>query len=181
MRLALAHPATSSAVFPGVAKAEDLPKNFDHAASEQKRYDWRAAPSQLAPCPFPLAHLLAPALELESPVLGDNTPPSPLSFHTLSAFHPLSIADVCVSACPLSFRWEQHGHFKPRGTGAPFVIAMPPPNVTGALHMGHAMFVTLQARGADRNDTIIFCRCIADNPVTLGESSPSCFFSHCRI
>jgi valyl-tRNA synthetase len=23
---------------------------------------------------------------------------------------------------------------------------MPPPNVTGALHMGHAMFVTLQAR-----------------------------------
>ena len=26
----------------------------------------------------------------------------------------------------------------------PFVISMPPPNVTGALHMGHSMFVTLQ-------------------------------------
>ena len=29
-------------------------------------------------------------------------------------------------------------------TGEPFTIAMPPPNVTGALHMGHAMFVTIQ-------------------------------------
>ena len=29
-------------------------------------------------------------------------------------------------------------------TGEPFVVSMPPPNVTGALHMGHAMFVTLE-------------------------------------
>ena len=29
-------------------------------------------------------------------------------------------------------------------TGIPFSMAMPPPNVTGRLHMGHAMFVTLQ-------------------------------------
>jgi hypothetical protein len=41
-------------------------------------------------------------------------------------------------------RWEESGYFKPAGDGEPFVIAMPPPNVTGALHMGHAMFVTLQ-------------------------------------
>jgi valyl-tRNA synthetase len=26
----------------------------------------------------------------------------------------------------------------------PYVIPMPPPNVTGYLHMGHAMFVALQ-------------------------------------
>ncbi|CAL8463583.1 g3117 [Coccomyxa elongata] len=43
-------------------------------------------------------------------------------------------------------RWEQDGCFQPApsGTGAPFTISMPPPNVTGRLHMGHAMFVTLQ-------------------------------------
>jgi hypothetical protein len=44
--------------------------------------------------------------------------------------------------------WEARGHFAPRdaasATGPPFTIAMPPPNVTGRLHMGHAMFVTLQ-------------------------------------
>ncbi|XP_020273118.1 valine--tRNA ligase, chloroplastic/mitochondrial 2 isoform X2 [Asparagus officinalis] len=42
--------------------------------------------------------------------------------------------------------WESQGYFKPsfdRG-GDPFVIPMPPPNVTGSLHMGHAMFVTLE-------------------------------------
>ena len=42
--------------------------------------------------------------------------------------------------------WEQGGHFKPvRKEGAkPFTIVMPPPNVTGQLHMGHAMDATLQ-------------------------------------
>lgn len=42
--------------------------------------------------------------------------------------------------------WESQGYFKPnfdRGSD-PFVISMPPPNVTGSLHMGHAMFVTLE-------------------------------------
>ncbi|KAK2451258.1 tRNA synthetase class I (I, L, M and V) family protein [Trifolium repens] len=42
--------------------------------------------------------------------------------------------------------WESQRYFKPnfdRG-GDPFVISMPPPNVTGSLHMGHAMFVTLE-------------------------------------
>ncbi len=33
--------------------------------------------------------------------------------------------------------WEQNGYFKPSGTGAPFTIMIPPPNVTGSLHMGH--------------------------------------------
>ncbi len=42
--------------------------------------------------------------------------------------------------------WEEGGHFKPAGkTGSkPFTIVMPPPNVTGQLHMGHAMDATLQ-------------------------------------
>ncbi|KXZ53642.1 hypothetical protein GPECTOR_6g559 [Gonium pectorale] len=42
--------------------------------------------------------------------------------------------------------WESQGYFKPdlNAPGDPFTISMPPPNVTGKLHMGHAMFATLQ-------------------------------------
>ncbi|MCG5530991.1 valine--tRNA ligase [Halorhodospira halochloris] len=34
--------------------------------------------------------------------------------------------------------WEQGGHFAPSGEGEPYCIMIPPPNVTGTLHMGHA-------------------------------------------
>ena len=40
-------------------------------------------------------------------------------------------------------RWEQQGYFAPRGDGAPYCIMIPPPNVTGTLHMGHAFQDTI--------------------------------------
>jgi valyl-tRNA synthetase len=43
--------------------------------------------------------------------------------------------------------WEENGWFKPEIAGPdaePFVISIPPPNVTGELHLGHAMFVSLE-------------------------------------
>jgi valyl-tRNA synthetase len=43
--------------------------------------------------------------------------------------------------------WEEGGYFKPRpaAAGKPtFVISMPPPNVTGALHLGHAITATTE-------------------------------------
>lgn len=42
--------------------------------------------------------------------------------------------------------WEKEGFFQPSKDNKkkPFVVPMPPPNVTGYLHMGHAMFVALQ-------------------------------------
>ncbi|MFN7210816.1 MAG: class I tRNA ligase family protein, partial [Aggregatilineales bacterium] len=43
--------------------------------------------------------------------------------------------------------WEQNGWFKPECAppdAKPFVIAIPPPNVTGELHLGHAMFVSVE-------------------------------------
>ncbi|NNL87464.1 MAG: valine--tRNA ligase [Marinicaulis sp.] len=40
--------------------------------------------------------------------------------------------------------WEKSGAFKPTGEGEPFTIVIPPPNVTGNLHMGHALNNTLQ-------------------------------------
>ena len=40
-------------------------------------------------------------------------------------------------------QWEQQGAFKPSGEGPSFCIAIPPPNVTGSLHMGHAFQDTI--------------------------------------
>ena len=39
--------------------------------------------------------------------------------------------------------WESNGHFHPSGQGAPYSIMIPPPNVTGSLHMGHAFQDTI--------------------------------------
>jgi valyl-tRNA synthetase len=49
--------------------------------------------------------------------------------------------------------WESNGYFKPANDpnkpdfdadANPFVISIPPPNVTGELHLGHAMFVSME-------------------------------------
>ena len=39
--------------------------------------------------------------------------------------------------------WEASGSFAPTGNGNPYCILIPPPNVTGTLHMGHAFNQTL--------------------------------------
>ncbi|BAV33196.1 valyl-tRNA synthetase [Sulfuricaulis limicola] len=39
--------------------------------------------------------------------------------------------------------WERAGYFAASGQGAPYCIMIPPPNVTGSLHMGHAFQDTL--------------------------------------
>ena len=39
--------------------------------------------------------------------------------------------------------WERQGAFAPSGNGAPYCIAIPPPNVTDRLHIGHAFQHTL--------------------------------------
>ena len=40
--------------------------------------------------------------------------------------------------------WERSGAFSAGTGGTPFTIMIPPPNVTGSLHMGHALTFTLQ-------------------------------------
>jgi len=42
-------------------------------------------------------------------------------------------------------RWEEEGLFTPdpQGQGIPFSIILPPPNVTGSLHIGHALTLSL--------------------------------------
>ncbi|ARN75373.1 valine--tRNA ligase [Oceanicoccus sagamiensis] len=39
--------------------------------------------------------------------------------------------------------WEQKGYFAPSGEGEPYCIMIPPPNVTGSLHMGHGFQETI--------------------------------------
>ncbi len=39
--------------------------------------------------------------------------------------------------------WEENGYFEPSGQGKPYCIMIPPPNVTGSLHMGHAFQDTI--------------------------------------
>src|ERR1700744_1024256 len=43
-------------------------------------------------------------------------------------------------------RWEKDGDFAahPTSRAKPYTIMMPPPNVTGSLHIGHALTFTLQ-------------------------------------
>lgn len=42
-------------------------------------------------------------------------------------------------------RWEKAGIFRPefRPDGEPFCVVIPPPNITGSLHMGHALNLTI--------------------------------------
>ena len=39
--------------------------------------------------------------------------------------------------------WESKGLFQPKTDGEGYCIILPPPNITGSLHMGHAFQVTL--------------------------------------
>lgn len=42
--------------------------------------------------------------------------------------------------------WEKQGYFKPEvhPEGKPYTIVLPPPNVTGTLHIGHALMLIIQ-------------------------------------
>ncbi|WMS88428.1 valine--tRNA ligase [Pleionea litopenaei] len=53
------------------------------------------------------------------------------------AYNPADIEQKWYS------EWEQKNYFAPSGTGDPYCILIPPPNVTGSLHMGHAFQHTI--------------------------------------
>ena len=54
--------------------------------------------------------------------------------------------DIHASQAQYYDWWEQQGYFgaDPEADGEPYCIVIPPPNVTGSLHMGHALDNTLQ-------------------------------------
>ncbi|ASQ45304.1 valine--tRNA ligase [Legionella clemsonensis] len=52
-------------------------------------------------------------------------------------YSPHAIEKTCYE------KWENHHYFAPRGDGKGYCIMLPPPNVTGSLHMGHGFQHTL--------------------------------------
>jgi valyl-tRNA synthetase len=65
--------------------------------------------------------------------MADDRPPTTLD----KAYQPAAIEQRWYA------EWERQGWFKPSGRGVPYCIMIPPPNVTGTLHMGHAFQHTL--------------------------------------
>jgi valyl-tRNA synthetase len=65
----------------------------------------------------------------------------------MPAFDMPKTYDPAASERRIYEQWEQSGFFKPEFAGPdaePFVISIPPPNLTGELHLGHAIFVSLE-------------------------------------
>jgi valyl-tRNA synthetase len=71
----------------------------------------------------------------------------------MTAKLPFDFTEMAKAYEPQAFEmsiyewWEEQGWFKPEVAGEeaePFVIAIPPPNVTGELHLGHVLFVGLE-------------------------------------
>ena len=62
--------------------------------------------------------------------------------------------DASVAEADIYKKWEESGYFNPdnspkisqkdEGDPRTYTITMPPPNVTGVLHIGHALFLTIQ-------------------------------------
>ncbi|HET9121903.1 MAG TPA: valine--tRNA ligase [Acidiferrobacteraceae bacterium] len=64
-----------------------------------------------------------------------NKPDAPIELD--KSYNPGSLEQALYQ------HWERQGYFEPATTGTPYCIMIPPPNVTGSLHMGHAFQDTL--------------------------------------
>ena len=71
---------------------------------------------------------------------GREIDPTPMTPKLQGNYDPKSIEDRWYRV------WEETGAFKPEVNpdGEPFTIVIPPPNVTGVLHMGHALDHSIQ-------------------------------------
>jgi valyl-tRNA synthetase len=72
--------------------------------------------------------------------LGMTAEPKTTREDMPKAYHPASVEGETYR------RWEESGAFTPRldRDGEPFTIIMPPPNLTGELHLGHAMMDSVE-------------------------------------
>jgi len=60
------------------------------------------------------------------------------SVELAKAYEPKSFEDRIYNL------WKENGAFAPKNEGQPFTIVIPPPNVTGVLHLGHGLNLSLQ-------------------------------------
>ena len=77
-------------------------------------------------------------------------------FNMDKTYKPESIEANCYN------NWEKNNYFAPKGEGSAYCIMLPPPNVTGSLHMGHAfqqtlMDVLIRYHRMNGNDTLWQC------------------------
>ncbi|OAF66632.1 hypothetical protein A3Q56_05631 [Intoshia linei] len=56
---------------------------------------------------------------------------------------PSKYSPIYVEKCWLDW-WIEKGFFEPQGNGEPFTIIIPPPNITGNLHLGHALTTAIE-------------------------------------
>ncbi|KAK4161186.1 mitochondrial valine--tRNA ligase [Cladorrhinum sp. PSN259] len=114
------------------ALAEAAAMNVNKAKGEKKPKEKKAE-----------AEVLPPFVEDTPP--GEKKRLKPFDDPYYSSYHPLAVESAWYSW------WEKEGFFQPQFTPegevkpeGKFVIVVPPPNVTGVLHMGHSLGNSLQ-------------------------------------
>ncbi|KAI0482352.1 tRNA synthetases class I-domain-containing protein [Xylariaceae sp. FL0804] len=148
-------PATAGAE-PKVKTAKELEKERKKAEKDAKFQEKKAKAAQAAApaagagkkekkakAPKPEEEALPPYVE-DTP-LGEKKRLKSLDDPQMKAYNPIAVESAWYEW------WEKSGFFKPefkpdgnvKDEGS-FVVVIPPPNVTGALHMGHALGNSLQ-------------------------------------
>ena len=93
------------------------------------------------------AGVAAAVAEVKAQLRRDQSaPPTPIALAEKKMHKPMAMDKTYDPRTLEQSRyeaWEKAGYFSPSGQGAPYCIALPPPNVTGSLHMGHAFQDTL--------------------------------------
>ena len=111
---------------------------------------------------------------------ADDTSTASTAYDTLNKERGLDKYDPSAFENEIYQWWEQSGCFDPdakqqpyEGQKSSYVLPMPPPNVTGRLHMGHAIFVALQ-------DVLARFHRMRGRPVLwLPGTTESCHHHHC--
>lgn len=115
------------------------------AKAQAKQQQQQKEPSASKAAKEKPAKEVLPAWENKTPV-GEKKELYPLDDEAhphFKAYSPHAVESAWYSW------WEKSGFFKPQGNATTrsdntFVIPLPPPNVTGALHCGHALANSLQ-------------------------------------
>lgn len=122
------------------AKFEEKKKAKEAAAAQAPAVSNKAKKAKV---PKPEEEALPPYVE-ETPA-GEKKRLKSLDDPHFKAYDPIAVESAWYQW------WEKEGYFKPQFTEegevkpeGKFVIVIPPPNVTGALHMGHALGNSLQ-------------------------------------
>ena len=84
--------------------------------------------------------------------IGQHTPITHMYTSKIQHTNPKPIQTLAPTYCPANIEdkwydyWQQHDFFRsaPHPTKKPYAMVMPPPNITGVLHMGHMLNNTLQ-------------------------------------